>query len=211
MALDTSIHNIGDYYAAHYLDSQFQKDVEPILKAWRPLGSASPARRLAALSEPYFRAKSQALDYDQPLLRGEGVVRLDDRLLDHVAELLHLALALAAQGGQAGGVDAVGLEQAQHLVHLAAVVAVVALERSKDAVAGGVERGALLRRDLGVIEHLVNGRADEALHDRRAAAAVTPAGVGAAEQTEAEQTRERSSDDTDFDAKTTFEHDGLLE
>lgn len=69
MALDTSIHNIGDYYAAHYLDSQFQKDVEPILKAWRPLGSASPARRLAALSEPYFRAKSQALDYDQPLLR----------------------------------------------------------------------------------------------------------------------------------------------
>jgi hypothetical protein len=69
MALDTSIHNVGDYYAAHYLDSQFQKDVEPILKAWRPLGSASPARRLAALSETYFRAKSQALDYDQPLLR----------------------------------------------------------------------------------------------------------------------------------------------
>ena len=69
MALDTSIHNVGDYYAAHYLDSQFQKDVEPILKAWRPLGSASPARRLAALSELYFRAKSQALDYDQPLLR----------------------------------------------------------------------------------------------------------------------------------------------
>ena len=69
MALDTSIHNVGDYYAAHYLDSQFQKDVEPILKVWRPLGSASPARRLAALSELYFRAKSQALDYDQPLLR----------------------------------------------------------------------------------------------------------------------------------------------
>lgn len=69
MALDTSIHNVGDYYAAHYLDSQFQKDVEPILKVWRPLGSASPARRLAALSEPYFRAKSQALDYDQPLPR----------------------------------------------------------------------------------------------------------------------------------------------
>ena len=69
MALDTSIHNVGDYYAAHYLDSQFQRDVEPILKAWRPLGSASPARRLAVLSEPYFRAKSQALDYDQPPLR----------------------------------------------------------------------------------------------------------------------------------------------
>ena len=69
MALDTSIHNVGDYYAAHYLDSQFQKDVEPVLKAWRPLGSASPARRLAALSEPYFRAKSQALDYDQPQAR----------------------------------------------------------------------------------------------------------------------------------------------
>jgi hypothetical protein len=69
MALDTSIHNVGDYYAAHYLDSQFLKDVEPVLKAWRPLGSASPARRMASLSDAYFRAKSHALDYDHPQLR----------------------------------------------------------------------------------------------------------------------------------------------
>ena len=69
MALDTSIHNVGDYYAAHYLDSQFLKDVEPVLKAWRPLGSTSPARRLASLSDAYFRAKSHALDYDHPQLR----------------------------------------------------------------------------------------------------------------------------------------------
>lgn len=69
MALDTSIHNVGDYYAAHYLDSQFLKDVEPFLKAWRPLGSASPARRMASLSDAYFRAKSHALDYDHPQLR----------------------------------------------------------------------------------------------------------------------------------------------
>ena len=69
MALDTSIHNVGDYYATHYLDSQFLKDVEPVLKAWRPLGSASPARRMASLSDAYFRAKSHALDYDHPQLR----------------------------------------------------------------------------------------------------------------------------------------------
>jgi len=69
MALDTSIQNVGDYYAAHYLDSQFLKDVEPVLKAWRPLGSASPARRMASLSDAYFRAKSHALDYDHPQLR----------------------------------------------------------------------------------------------------------------------------------------------
>ena len=69
MALDTSIQNVGDYYAAHYLDSQFLKDVEPVLKAWRPSGSASPARRMASLSDAYFRAKSHALDYDHPQLR----------------------------------------------------------------------------------------------------------------------------------------------
>lgn len=69
MALDTSIHNVGDYYAAHYLDSQFLKDVEPVLKAWRPQGSTSPARRLASLSDAYFRAKSHVLDYDHPQLR----------------------------------------------------------------------------------------------------------------------------------------------
>ena len=59
MALDTSIHNVGDYYAAHYLDSQFLKDVEPVLKAWRPLGSTSPARRLASLSRPAEKATTR--------------------------------------------------------------------------------------------------------------------------------------------------------
>lgn len=69
MALDSAIHNIGDYYASHYLGSQFAKDVEPVLKGWRSLGSQSPARLLARLGDSYFRAKAAALGYDRPELR----------------------------------------------------------------------------------------------------------------------------------------------
>ena len=34
MPLDTAINNIGEYYAAHYLEAQFAKDIADPLKAW---------------------------------------------------------------------------------------------------------------------------------------------------------------------------------
>ena len=37
MPLDTAINNIGEYYAAHYLEAQFAKDIADPLKAWRDL------------------------------------------------------------------------------------------------------------------------------------------------------------------------------
>ncbi|WP_050044914.1 hypothetical protein [Bradyrhizobium sp. LTSP849] len=64
MPLDTAINNIGEYYAAHYLEAQFAKDIADPLKAWRDLGSRSVPRRLQALGDTYFKAKSQALDHD---------------------------------------------------------------------------------------------------------------------------------------------------
>ena len=64
MPLDTAIINIGEYYAAHYLESQFIKDIADPLKAWRDLGSRSVPRRLEGLGDTYFKAKSQALDHD---------------------------------------------------------------------------------------------------------------------------------------------------
>jgi hypothetical protein len=64
MSLDTAINNIGEYYAAHYLEAQFAKDIADPLKAWRDLGSRSVPRRLQALGDTYFKAKSQALDHD---------------------------------------------------------------------------------------------------------------------------------------------------
>src|SRR5258707_11869187 len=64
MPLDTAINNIGEYYAAHYLEAQFAKDITDPLKAWRDLGSRSVPRRLQALGDTYFKAKSQALDHE---------------------------------------------------------------------------------------------------------------------------------------------------
>ena len=64
MPLDTAINNIGEYYAAHYLESQFAKDIADKLKGWRDLGSRAVPRRLQALADTYFKAKSQALDFD---------------------------------------------------------------------------------------------------------------------------------------------------
>jgi hypothetical protein len=65
MPLDTSINNVGEYYAAHYLEHQFVKDIGGPVKIWRDLGSRSVSRRVQALGDVYFKAKAQALDFDR--------------------------------------------------------------------------------------------------------------------------------------------------
>lgn len=74
MALDNAIKNVGDYYAAHYLDDKngFAKDIAEQAKAWKEAGSQSTPRKLAALSTSYFKAKTEALDYPEPLLRARA-------------------------------------------------------------------------------------------------------------------------------------------
>ena len=69
MPLDTCITNVGEYYSSHYLDSTFTKDVKDLVKKWSDQGSQSPPRRLQNLSQHYFRAKTQALDEDEPIRR----------------------------------------------------------------------------------------------------------------------------------------------
>mgnify|MGYP006951204654 CR=1 FL=1 len=71
MALDNAIKNVGDYYAAHYLADKngFAKDISEQAKAWKEAGSQSTPRKLAALSTSYFKAKTEALGYPEPLLR----------------------------------------------------------------------------------------------------------------------------------------------
>ncbi|WP_312036028.1 DNA methyltransferase [Billgrantia desiderata] len=80
MALDTAIKNVGDYYAAHYLADKngFTKDIRDQAKAWKEQGSQSAPRRLAALGDSYFKAKTAALDFPEPELRSRaGVKELD--------------------------------------------------------------------------------------------------------------------------------------
>ncbi|MEE2732966.1 MAG: hypothetical protein VYA55_19250 [Pseudomonadota bacterium] len=72
--LDTAIRNVGDYYAAHYLADKngFAKDIADKTKAWKAQGAQSVARKLQALGEAYFKAKTQALDYSDPALRQQS-------------------------------------------------------------------------------------------------------------------------------------------
>ncbi len=72
MPLDTCITNVGEYYSSHYLDSTFARDVDNLVKGWREAGSQAPPRRVAALSVPYFKAKSLALDESQPDRRADA-------------------------------------------------------------------------------------------------------------------------------------------
>jgi len=72
LSLDNAIQNVGEYYAAHYLAEQFAKDIADQVKAWKAQGSQSVPRRLQALSDLYFRAKTQALEYPDPEIRARA-------------------------------------------------------------------------------------------------------------------------------------------
>ncbi|MCP4692640.1 MAG: hypothetical protein GY859_31660, partial [Desulfobacterales bacterium] len=97
-----AIHNVGEYYAAHYLAERFRKDIAGRIKIWRDQGSESAPRKLQALAEAYFKAKTRALDYPAPPARhNTGDPALDGwrhRLLEalgYTAEPMFLPLASA--------------------------------------------------------------------------------------------------------------------
>ncbi len=86
MPLDPCIHNVGEYYSSHYLDTGMDADVRDIRTGWRELGSGAPSRRLQSVGELYFKAKAQALDYiHQPADRFHAtpdLAALHSRILD---------------------------------------------------------------------------------------------------------------------------------
>ena len=66
MSLDTCITNVGEYYSSHYLETTFATDLKDLVTKWRELGAESSPRRLARLSQPYFRTKAEALEERDP-------------------------------------------------------------------------------------------------------------------------------------------------
>lgn len=85
MPIDTCVQNVGEYYSSHYLDSTFARDMQQLQAGWREQGSRSVPRRLQALSERYFRAKSRALDEERPerrALLGDEIAGWHGLLLD---------------------------------------------------------------------------------------------------------------------------------
>lgn len=102
MPVDTCITNVGEYYSSHYLDSTFTKDVKELVQRWNADGSQSPSRQLHNLSQHYFRAKTQALDEEQPTRRhlaGEDINSWHARLLQALGYTDVHPLLLTVEGG----------------------------------------------------------------------------------------------------------------
>lgn len=62
MALDFAIHNVGEYYSSHYLDTTFSKDAQKFTSSWKEAGAAASPRQLQKLAQRYFKAKAQAIE-----------------------------------------------------------------------------------------------------------------------------------------------------
>ena len=60
MPVAECIKNRGEYYNSHYLETNFEKDVQELVREWTD--ARSPAERLAGRGELYFRAKQDAAE-----------------------------------------------------------------------------------------------------------------------------------------------------
>ncbi|MEH1925124.1 hypothetical protein [Nostoc sp.] len=74
MVLDFAIHNVGEYYSSHYLDTTFSKDAQKFTSSWKEAGAAASPRQLQKLGQRYFKAKAQAIEeFDWNQRRNAGV------------------------------------------------------------------------------------------------------------------------------------------
>jgi hypothetical protein len=69
MTIDSSILNVGEYFSSHYLDSTFARDVKEMVDKWNEQGSQSAPRKIQTLGQLYFRAKTDAIDEEDPAKR----------------------------------------------------------------------------------------------------------------------------------------------
>jgi hypothetical protein len=104
MPLDTSITNVGEYFSSHYLDSTFARDVKDLVDRWNEQGSQAAPRKLQSLGQLYFRAKTDAIDEDKPMLRGitSDLVRgWHSQLLDALGYNELTRFDISVEGGDA--------------------------------------------------------------------------------------------------------------
>lgn len=101
MPLDTCINNVGEYYSSHYLDSTFSKDLKDLVSKWKEEGSQATPKKIKALAERYFRAKTEALDITQPQERFQvGVIAgWHSHLLDALGYHNNQSLDIPVAGG----------------------------------------------------------------------------------------------------------------
>ena len=104
MPLDTCLQNVGEYYSSHYLETTFAGDVRQLIAKWRQQGSQAIPRRLQALAQRYFRAKSQALEEDRPERRwqaGADITSWHPYLLETLGYRSLTGMDLHVEGGTA--------------------------------------------------------------------------------------------------------------
>ncbi len=73
---NTSIHNIGEYYSPHYLESAFSEDIKKLFTEKEEFLKAS--EKLKGSSEIYFEAKEEAISKKDK--KGNKVISLENRI-----------------------------------------------------------------------------------------------------------------------------------
>lgn len=102
MALDFAIHNVGEYYSSHYLDTTFSKDAQKFTSSWKEAGAAASPRQLQKLAQRYFKAKAQAieeLDWNQRRNAGAEIQSWHSYLLQAIGYSDLEAMDLPVESG----------------------------------------------------------------------------------------------------------------
>jgi hypothetical protein len=83
MAIDlTGIHNVGEFYSHHYLDSLLENDLKGLFAEWKEENDDTPDKRVNRLASEFFVAKRKAMQANQEKIRVDAPHRIHVKLLE---------------------------------------------------------------------------------------------------------------------------------
>jgi hypothetical protein len=83
MAIDlTGIHNVGEFYSHHYLDSLLENDLKGLFAEWKQEDDDTPDKRVDRLATEFFAAKRKAMQTNQAKARFDAPHKIHVKLLE---------------------------------------------------------------------------------------------------------------------------------
>ena len=83
MAIDlTGIHNVGEFYSHHYLDSLLENDLKGLFAEWKQEDDDTPDKRVDRLATEFFAAKRKAMQTNLAKARFDAPHKIHVMLLE---------------------------------------------------------------------------------------------------------------------------------
>jgi hypothetical protein len=83
MAIDlTGIHNVGEFYSHHYLDSLLENDLKGLFAEWKQEDDDTPDKRVDRLATEFFAAKRKAMQTNLAKARFDAPHKIHVKLLE---------------------------------------------------------------------------------------------------------------------------------